>query len=470
MLRDRSTWIAALTVLTFLLTAPVPATAQIQDRSQLIAALDSATEAYAADSMVAGVSVAVVQAGDTLLLEGYGQTNLEFDVPTPRDAIYEVGSVTKQFTAAAILQLAARDSLDLDAEITEYLPDYDTRGHAVTVRQLLHHTSGLRDYIGMSTFDPPGWSGSPRDTVLSLVEAEPFRFAPGTMMSYSNTGYFLLGLIIEDTSGQAYAEYLKEHLLGPAGMADSHYCHERAIVEHGAQGYSWSEKGPLQRIASWNHKWTYAAGSLCSTVGDLVAWNQALHGGRVLLDSMYREMITPGRLADGTELRYGMGLDVFDSAGWMAIAHGGSLPGFFSQSWYYPEGDLIVVALQNTTGPKHPGALADSLARLVLGPGEDAESSPYDGDLSKYAGRYVGPGRSGFFEVQMDIQIEVEEGKLLAREAGSDEEGDRLQHVSGLTWRDGTDEYRFVRAGERIIRLRLDVVSGHYVLRRVEER
>lgn len=462
----RAALVATSAVVASLLTAPVRSSAQVQDRSELIAALDSAAAAHAADSMVAGVAVAVVRDGETLLLEGYGQANREFDVPTPPDAVYEVGSITKQFTAAAILQLAARDSLDLDAEMTEYLPDYDTRGHAVTVRQLLHHTSGIRDYFRMSAVGPINRTDVPRDTILSLVEAEPFRFAPGTNMSYSNTGYFLLGLIIEATSGQPYDEYLDEHLLGPAGMADSHYCDERAVVDHGAQGYSWDDQGRLQRRQYFDHTWPFAAGSLCSTAGDLLAWNQALHGGRVLSDSMYRAMITPGQLADGTELRYAMGLVVLDMAGHRVIRHGGGVYGFLSESRYYPHDELIVVVLQNTTGPKDPQALADSLSRLVLGPKEEVESSPYDGDLSEFAGRYVGPSPAGL----TDIRITVDDGELVARMVGSDEEGDRLQHVFGLKWRHGTDEYRFVRAGERIIRLRLDVGGGHYVLRRVEER
>lgn len=470
MARDRAAWVAALTVLTSLLTASVPASAQVQERSELISALDSAAEAYAADSMVAGLAVAVVRDGDTLLLEGYGQANREFDVPTPPDAVYEVGSITKQFTAAAILQLAARDSLDLDAEITEYLPDYDTRGHSLTVRQLLHHTSGIQSSLSLS--DPLARTDVPRDTLLSLVEAERFRFAPGTMMGYANVGYDLLGFIIEETSGQSYAEYLEEHLLDPAGMADAHYCDERAVVDRGAQGYSWNPQEGFRRREYFNHKWPHAAGSLCSTAGDLVAWNQALHGGRLLSDSTYQEMITPGRLVDGTELRYGMGVEVHEIDGHRVIRHAGAIFGFLSEARYYPDDELIVVALQNTYFPRTPWSLADSLSRLVLGPGDGPEVSSYEGDLSEFTGRYVGPSRARL----TDVRITVEDGELVAREAGSDEEGDRLQHVAGLTWRTertllpGTDEYRFVRAGERIIRLRLDMGTGHYVLRRVEER
>lgn len=456
-------------LISILITLPIATStlcmAQVQDRSELIAALDSAAEAHVADPKVAGVSVAVVRDGDMLLLEGYGQANLEFDVPSPPDAVYEIGSITKQFTAAAVLQLAARGSLDLDAEISEYLPDYDTRGQAVTIRHLLHHTSGIRDYFTMTALEPISRTDVSSDTILSLVEAEPFRFVPATQMSYSNTGYFLLGLIIEETSGQSYAEYIDEHLFGPSGMVDSHYCDERAIVDRGAQGYSWGDQERLRRRQYFDHTWMpYAAGSLCSTAGDLVAWNEALHGGRLLSDSMYQAMITPGRLADGTQLRYAMGLVVLEKAGHRVMRHGGGVYGFLSESRYYPEDKLIIVVLQNTTGPQDPQALADSLARIVLGSGGEAEPSAYDGDLSEFAGRYVGSSHNGI----TDVRIIVHDGELVVQEAGSDEEAKRLRHVSGIMWQHKTDEYRFVRAGKRIIRLRLDVGAGHYVLRRVE--
>ena len=444
---------------------PAVTYAQIEDQSELAVALDSTATAHAADSMVAGAAVAVVQRGDTLLHEGYGQANLELDVPMPRDAVFEIGSVTKQFTAAAILQLAAKDSVDLDAPITEYLPDYDTRGHRVTVRQLLYHTSGIRSYTNMSQFDDLAKQELPRDTLLSLVEAEPVRFAPGTAMSYSNTGYFLLGRIIETVSGQSYAEYIEEHLFGPAGMDDSYYCDEQAVVDHRAHGYQWSRERTLRQKGYLDHTWPYSAGSLCSTAGDLTAWNRALHGGQVLSDSMYQEMTTPGRLADGTELRYGMGLVVYQAEGRPVIGHGGGIPGFLSESRYYPESELIVVVLQNTTGPRPPQALADSLVRLVLGPGEEPKNSPYRGDLSELAGRYVGPSRGDV----TDLRIETSGDTLLAREAGS-KEADTLRHASGLTWRDETSQFRFVRAGDQVVELRLDVVGGHYVLRRVDDR
>ena len=439
-----------------------PASAQPQERAGLVAALDSAAAAHAADSTMAGVAVAVVQRGDTLLHEGYGQANLQFDVPMPRDAVFEVGSITKQFTAAAILQLAAKDSINLDAEITEYLTGYDTRGHRVTARHLLHHTSGIRSYTNMARFDDLSRQDLPRDTLLAMVADEPFRFAPGTAMSYSNTGYFLLGRIIEKASGQSYASYLDDHLLGPAGMDDSYYCDEEAAVERKANGYRWSNEGSLCRKDYLDHTWPYSAGSLCSSAPDLATWIQALHGGAVLPDSMYEAMTTPGRLADGTELRYGMGLSVFRHKGRRVVGHGGGIFGYLSDSRYYPESGLIVVVLQNTTGPRAPQSLADSMTRLVLGPGDEPKTTPYDGDLSELTGRYVGPSRGDV----TDLRLEVSGDTLLARATGS-EEADTLRHAEGLTWRHQSDRYRVVSAGEQIVELRLDVVGGHYVLRRV---
>ncbi len=413
------------------------------------------------------MAVAVVRGADTLLLAGYGRADLEHDVPTPPDAVYEIGSVTKQFTAAAVLQLAEKDSLDLDAEITDYLEDFDTRGHAVTVRDLLHHTSGIRSYTSMTAFGELGPKELPRDTLLRLVEAEPFDFAPGTAMIYNNTGYFLLGLLVEEVSGQDYADYLEEHLFGPAGMEDSYYCDERAVVEGRAHGYAWTgpEAGFRQK-RYLNHTWPYAAGSLCSTAGDLVAWNHALHGGRILSDASYREMIAPGRLRDGTELRYAMGLAVPEEDGRRVIRHGGGIFGYLADARHYPDEDLVVVVLQNNTGPKSPGALADSLVHLVLGPGGEPAAGGYEGDLSAFTGTYAGPARGR----TMSVEVTVEDGGLVARGAARGREAQPLEHLSGLTWRHEGRRFTFVPGGERAVELRLDVVSGHYVLRRVGER
>lgn len=447
------------------------AEAQAPEKGRLVSALDSTAAAHAADSTVAGVTVAVVRRGDTLLYDGYGQADLELDVPTAPGGVYEIGSITKQFTAAAILKLAAKDSLDLDRPITEYLSDYDVRGHRVTVRHLLYHTSGLRDYTSLSEYRTLFNRSLSRDSVLALVEREPFRFAPGAAMSYSNSGYFLLGRIIEEVSGQSYASYLQSHLFRPAGMDDTYYCDERAVVDNRAQGYSWSRDGFRLRRRGNYHAWGIGAGALCSTAGDLVAWTRALHDGAVLSDSVYEEMVSPGRLADGTELRYGMGLALPEDEGHPAIGHFGGVSGFVSATLYYPGTEVTVVVLQNTWGPRTAWGLADELADLVLEPADDSEATPYEGDLSELVGRYEGPARGGELRT---LEIRKRGGHLVASVAGT-EAAATLRHVSGLTWRApnrfrfGADRYRFVRAGQQIVELRQDVVTGHYVLRPIGE-
>jgi len=439
-----------------------PPEGQVTDRDRLVERLDSAAKAHADHEMVAGVSVAVVRGADTLLLSGYGFVDLEWGVYTPRDgtASYEIGSVTKQFTAASVLQLVEDGRLDLDTDMSEYLPEFDTQGRQIPLRRLLDHTSGIRGYTEMPIFGELAMKDLPRDTLVSLVEKGPFDFEPGTALIYNNSAYFLLGLIIEKVSGQPYEEYVRDHLFGPLGMADSYYCSESAIRPGRAHGYDGGRDG-LVRKRYLDHTWPFAAGSLCSTAGDLVRWNQALHGGEVLSDASYREMITPRPLEDGTPVRYAMGLGIDDRAGRRAIVHGGGINGFLSDGRYYPDEDLIIVVLQNSTGPLGPGALGAALADLVLGPLSPVTASPYDGSLDELAGLYSGRARGR----PLTLEVTRDGDQLLFTEQGSEEEM-RPVHVGGLTWESGITRLWFVRERGRITELRVDQGSGHYVLRR----
>lgn len=335
-----------------------PAAAQ-RSRAEIVEVLDSIAESPVVEGRVAGLAVAVVRGGDTLLMKGYGKADLEWDVPMPVDAVFEIGSVTKQFTAAAVLKLRDEGKLDLDADITEYLPDYPTQGHRIPVRRLLDHTSGIKGYTEMASFAAIGPRRLPRDSLVALFAAEPFDFPPGEAQIYNNSAYFLLGLIIEKVSGVSYEEYVERELFAKLGMARSSYCSNSDVVARRARGYQ-SMGGVLVRAPYLDHTWPYAAGSLCSTVGDLITWLRALHGGGVLPEVSYREMIAPARLADGTPLRYGMGLALTpDSRNRPAIHHGGGIFGFVSDTRYYPDEDLYVVVLVNTTGNLSPAAIAD---------------------------------------------------------------------------------------------------------------
>lgn len=454
----RSVW--CLAVAGVLAVTATPADGQ-SDRDVLVSSLDSAAYAWAGQAGVAGISVAVVQGSDTLLLRGYGYVDLEWEIATPRgaDATYEIGSVTKQFTAAAVMQLVEQGKIDLDADLTEYV-DFDTQGHAVPVRRLLDHTSGIKGYTEMSVFGELASKKLPRDTLLRLVEAEPFDFEPGTALIYNNSGFFLLGLIIEEVSGQTYEEYVAEHIFGALGMADSYYCSESAIRGHRAHGYDVGDSG-LQRKAYLDHTWPYAAGSLCSSVGDLVRWNQALHGGKVVSAESYRLMTTPMPLEDGTSTRYAMGLAVDAPGGRRIISHGGGINGFLSNGRYYPDDGLIIVVLQNSQGAG-PGALGASLADIVLGPAPLVEATPYDGDLEELLGSYTGPSRGR----SMTMTVSIEDGALVTEIEGRP--SFTPEHLTALTWANGNSLFTFIRKNGRISELRFDVGSGHYVLVRNE--
>lgn len=449
-------------VVLLLAVLPRLADGQITDRAALVSALDSAAAAHAAHEMVAGLSVAVVRGADTLLMKGYGFADLEWDVPTPEDASasYEIGSVTKQFTAAALLTLVEEGAVDLDADVTEYLPDFDTQGRAVPVARLLDHTSGIKGYTEMRAFGRIAALPLPRDTLLRLVESEPFDFEPGTALIYNNTAYFLLGLIIEEVTGKKYEEVIQERLFGPAGMDDSYYCSTFAVRKGRAHGYDGSPQG-LIRKRFLDHRWPYAAGSLCSTVGDLVAWNQALHGGRLLSPEAYAALTTPRPLVDGTPVRYAMGLLVDERGGRRIITHGGGINGYLSDARYLPDDELLIVALQNSTGPQGPGRLVAALQELVLGPDPEPVAAPYEGDLSELAGTYTGPARGR----PLTVTVSVEEGAMVVTPQGA-QEGMKPMHLGNGVWGDGRTRAWFVREDGRVVEMRLDQGSGHYVLRR----
>lgn len=442
---------------------PGLATAQIQERTALVAALDSTARVHAENDGIAGLSVAVVRGADTLLHRGYGLVDLEWNVATPEDASasYEIGSVTKQFTAAAILLLVEEGKLDLDTDFTEYLPDFDARGHEVPLRRLLDHTSGIRGYTEMPVFGEIRMERLPRDTLVSLVEAEPFDFEPGTAQIYNNSAYFLLGMIIEEVSEQSYADFVAEHLFGPAGMDDSYYCSERQVRQGRAHGYDSGPDG-LVRKAYLDHTWPYAAGSLCSTVGDLAAWNRALHGGGILRPESYELMTTPAPLRDGTELSYAMGLGVGERNGYRTLGHGGGINGFLADLAWVPEQGLTIAVLQNAAASPGPGTLTSAVLDLVLGPRSEPEAVPTSGDLEAFVGEYAGPARG----VHLHLTVSRDGQQLVFTRRGQDE-GMRPVHVGDGTWAAGGTRLHFVRSGERVLELRMSQGAGHYVLRRL---
>jgi CubicO group peptidase (beta-lactamase class C family) len=290
---------SSLAALVVLASSVTTASAQ-PDRASLVRKLDSLAGSGVVENRAAGIVAAVVKGNDTLLLKGYGKADVEWNIAMPADAMFEIGSITKQFTSVAILQLRDEGKLSLDDEITKWLPDFDMRGNTVTIRRLLDHTSGIKGITEMPEFGIlASNSRFPRDSAYALIKRYPFEFKTGEAQIYNNSAFWLLGLVVEKASGGTYEDYVEKKLFAPLGMKRSMYCNSSENIERRAHGYQ-VLNGQVRRAPTNVHTWPFSAGSICSTAADMITWLKALHGGKVLSPKSYAEMTTPSKLNDGT--------------------------------------------------------------------------------------------------------------------------------------------------------------------------
>jgi len=445
-----------------LLAAGAPTAAAQPDRAALVRKLDSLAGSGVLENRAAGVAAAVVRGNDTLLLKGYGKADVEWNIPMPADAMFEIGSITKQFTAVAILQLRDEGKLSLDDEMTKWLPDFDTHGNKVTLRRLLDHTSGIQGITEMPEFGILATNPRfPRDSAYALIKRYPFQFRTGEAQIYNNSAFWLLGLVIEKASGMSYEDYVEKKLFEPLGMKRSMYCNSSENVERRAHGYG-VQNGVVRRAPTNVHTWPFAAGSLCSTAGDMVTWLKALHGGKVLSPRSYTEMTTQSKLTDGTPLRYGMGIGVGkDVRGLDFIGHGGSIDGFTAQATWYPEAQAAIVVLMNSNGSISPGAVAGELAAELL-PWTPPVAKQFSSDATPLLGTYKGPSRGR----EMIVQITQGAQGIVFSANGSPARP--LAWVEAWTFRQGNAFLTFRQTGNTgpATELRFDAGSGYYILRR----
>jgi CubicO group peptidase (beta-lactamase class C family) len=443
--------------------AAATALAQSAGGRTLAQRLDSLAGSGVLENRVVGTVAAVVKGNDTLLFKAYGKANVEWDVPMPVDAMFELGSVTKQFTAVALLQLRDQGKLSLDDDITKWLPDFDPRGNKVTLRRLLDHTSGI---VGLTEMPEFGLLVSnarfPRDSAYALIKRYPFQFKTGEAQIYNNSAFWLLGLVVEKASGMTYEDYVEKKIFEPLGMKRSMYCNGSENVPRRAHGYG-VRNGVIRRAPMNVHTWPFAAGSLCSTAGDMVTWVKALHGGKVLSPASYAEFITPAKLNDGTPLRYSMGLQVGpDPSGLKYIGHGGSIAGFTAEAGWYPDGQVAVVVLINSTGNLDPGDVASELAREVL-PWTRPTPKQFAGDPAPLVGKYVGPGRGRNMVVEV---TQTPQGIAVSRDGSPPRS---IPWVEGLTFRQGLMILTFRHAnGDSgpVTELRFSMPGAHTILKK----
>jgi len=388
------------------------ALAQQPDRATLAAKVDTIARAALAAERIPGLSIAVLRGADTVLLRGWGYADLEQRVPATPQTVYRIGSLTKQFTALAILQLAEQGRLSLDDSLQRFVPSFPTPGRRITIRQLLTHTSGIPSYTSIGR----AWREKmrldlPHDSLLALVRDRAPDFAPGARWFYDNTGYYLLGMVIEAAAGQPYAQYLAQHLFGPLGLGGTTYCDTRRIIADRAQGYEVDSTGVVNAdFISMTQP--FAAGALCSTVRDLLTWQRALAGDRLLRPGGYAAMSTPGRLTNGTATGYGFGLGINTEDGHRHIGHGGGINGFSAMLSAYPDDSLIVVVLANSEDA-NTGRIAQRIARAAFGTAE-----PVVRDLAVSAAeraRFAGTYR---LNDALDIRVFAQGDSLMAQATG----------------------------------------------------
>jgi CubicO group peptidase (beta-lactamase class C family) len=352
------------------------------------------------------MGVVLVARGDAVIFsKAYGAANLEWEVPNTTNTRFRLGSITKQFTAACILLLEERGKLRLQDPIKQYLPDVPDAWSAITVYQLLTHTGGIMNFTGLPDFDNLQRKSYSPEQLIALFRDRPLVFPPGSGWGYSNSGYIVLGAIIEKVSGQTYEQFLRENIFTPLGMSDSGYDSNSAIIPRRAAGYAMGSNGLVN--AGYIHMSVpFAAGALYSTTEDLLRWEQGLFGNKLLSAESTRRMITP------EQRNYAFGLMIMTYRGRPVIQHGGLIDGFSAMLTYYPQDQITVIALSNIETSKS-GWIVGLLGALAHGdtvtlPSEWQEVSVPLDVLKKYVGTYQANADESFIVTLEGRQLRVQ--------------------------------------------------------------
>jgi CubicO group peptidase (beta-lactamase class C family) len=353
-------------------------------------------------------SVLVDRDGKALLSKGYGSANLEWDISNSPSTKFRLGSITKQFTAACILLLEERGKLKVEDPVKKYMPDAPAAWDKMTIFNLLTHTSGIPSFTGFPDYHSTEAIATTPELLVARFRDKPLEFQPGEKWNYSNSGYVLLGYLIEKISQQSYRQFVQENIFNPLGMKDSGYDSNSEIILHRASGYTPGPKG-MTNAGYIDMTIPLSAGALYSTTEDLVRWEQGLMGGKLLSPTSLKKMTTPFKND------YAFGLGVHTANGHRLIDHGGGIEGFNTFLAYYPEDKLTVVVLANLNG-QAPDAIASKLAAVAHGenvvlPSERKEVTVSPAILAKYVGTYE-------LMPDFDIVMTLEGGQLMTQATG----------------------------------------------------
>ena len=316
-----------------------------------------------------GAAVIVTDDGRTVYAAGQGLADVAAGRPIAPDTVFRLGSITKQFSAAIMLQLAAEGKVSLDDKLSKFFPDYPLPGADATVAQLLNHTVGVQSYTSI-----PGWMVEAKtsraystEEMMAEFKDLPAPSKPGETFAYNNSGYVLVGAVIEKVTGKPWHQAVEERIAGPLGLTTIRYGVREGETPRMAAGYT-EREGKIVPAQKIHMSVPHAAGALIGSVEDLAKWNAALHGGKVIPAAYYAQMIAPTRLADGTTETYGFGIGNREIRSHKAIGHGGGIFGFSTDSIYLPEDDLFVAVFTNSDNPQtDPGMVMMQIAAMAVG-------------------------------------------------------------------------------------------------------
>jgi CubicO group peptidase (beta-lactamase class C family) len=385
-----------------------------QTRERLAAEFDRIIPSEFKAGEPGGVAL-VARKGRVIYKKAFGMANVELGVPMKDEMVFNIGSMTKQFTAVAVLQLTEQGKLSLRDEVTKYLPDYPAGGQQITVENLLTHTAGIpaSDPEAMTRLQGEKRLVSLKE-IIATFKGRPLDFAPGTKWSYSNNGYMLLGAIIEKVSGVSYPEYLEKNLFKPAGMAETHFGDDYKLVKNRAASYVYS-RAESQFLNAANDKveTAYSAGAIQSTAEDLFKWNQAILSNKLIKKESLERAQTEYKLPSGKGTNYGYGWFIGNIQGSPIVEHGGNMGGFMCHAIYLPREDVFVVVLYNFRAANRlPEFLAGDLAALAIDkPFNIREVTLDEGLLKTYVGVYEEEG--------VERLVTVEGGKLYYQRVGA---------------------------------------------------
>lgn len=357
------------------------------DVNKLVAACDAIfQQAYTNSSP--GAAILIAKGDNILYRKAFGMANLELKVKMKPESVFQLASITKQFTSVAIMMLVEQGKLGLNDPLSKFIKDF-TRGNEINIHHLLNHTSGIKSYTNLPEFRTKTRMDMTPEEIIQFFKHLPLEFNPNEKYEYSNSGYLLLGYIIEQLSGMSYGEFIQKNIFDKLGMKHSYYADSYKIIPNRANGYQLYE-GKYENAEYMSTTIPYAAGSLMSTIDDMFLWSKAIHHNLLISESSKRIALSNHRLANGKATNYGYGWAINEIAGVSSIEHTGGINGFTTSGIYIPDSNIYSIILTNIDDGKGPESSNIKAITTLLGISikERAIVNLSESEMKKWVGAY----------------------------------------------------------------------------------